>query len=201
MTPPAQAKRLPKAISVDEVERLLEAAGSTEDPDPRVLRIRALLEGVGRKGHGGRDGDRDRAQRIGDRAHVLGKHHLTLLCLGRSLDEMERCVQDVTTAVQNLGVTVIREDMNAKRRSGANARQFFLYRARRPDFLAKFRRLRLAAQFRGRQENREPMGSRRSRCCRRRVRPRTSSISTAGRSATSRSSGQRARAKPWRCRS
>ena len=44
VTPPAQAKRLPKAISVDEVERLLEAAGSTEDPDPRVLRDRAMLE-------------------------------------------------------------------------------------------------------------------------------------------------------------
>ncbi|HJZ09074.1 MAG TPA: site-specific integrase, partial [Trebonia sp.] len=44
VAPPAQAKRLPKAISVDEVERLLEAAGSTEDPDPRVLRDRALLE-------------------------------------------------------------------------------------------------------------------------------------------------------------
>src|SRR5580700_1973690 len=44
VAPPAQAKRLPKAISVDEVERLLEAAGSTGDPDPRVLRDRALLE-------------------------------------------------------------------------------------------------------------------------------------------------------------
>jgi integrase/recombinase XerD len=44
VTPPPAAKRLPKAISVDEVERLLDAAGSTEDPDPRVLRDRALLE-------------------------------------------------------------------------------------------------------------------------------------------------------------
>ena len=42
--PPAPARRLPKAISVDAVERLLEAAGSTADPDPRVLRDRALLE-------------------------------------------------------------------------------------------------------------------------------------------------------------
>jgi integrase/recombinase XerD len=42
--PPALPRRLPKAISVGEVERLLEAAGSTEDPDPRVLRDRALLE-------------------------------------------------------------------------------------------------------------------------------------------------------------
>jgi integrase/recombinase XerD len=44
VAPPAPAKRLPKAISVDAVERVLDAAGSTEDPDPRVLRDRALLE-------------------------------------------------------------------------------------------------------------------------------------------------------------
>jgi len=44
VAPPTAAKRLPKAISVDEVERLLDAAGSTEDPEPRVLRDRALLE-------------------------------------------------------------------------------------------------------------------------------------------------------------
>jgi len=42
--PPALPRLLPKAITVAEVERLLEAAGSTEDPDPRVLRDRALLE-------------------------------------------------------------------------------------------------------------------------------------------------------------
>ncbi len=44
VAPPAPPKRLPKAISITEVERLLEAAGSTADPDPRVLRDRALLE-------------------------------------------------------------------------------------------------------------------------------------------------------------
>jgi integrase/recombinase XerD len=44
VTPPAPARRLPKAISVDAVERLLDAAGSTADADPRVLRDRALLE-------------------------------------------------------------------------------------------------------------------------------------------------------------
>jgi integrase/recombinase XerD len=44
VAPPAPAKRLPKAISVDAVERILDAAGSTGDPDPRVLRDRALLE-------------------------------------------------------------------------------------------------------------------------------------------------------------
>lgn len=44
ITPPAPAKRLPKAIPLDQVERILEAAGSTEDPEPRVLRDRALVE-------------------------------------------------------------------------------------------------------------------------------------------------------------
>ena len=44
VAPPPPPRRLPKAITVDEVERLLEAAGSTDDPDPRVLRDRALLE-------------------------------------------------------------------------------------------------------------------------------------------------------------
>lgn len=40
--PPAQGKRLPKAISTHEVERLLEAAGAGDGPGP--LRDRALLE-------------------------------------------------------------------------------------------------------------------------------------------------------------
>jgi integrase/recombinase XerD len=40
--PPAPPKRLPKAISVDEVESLLAAAGA--DETPRALRDRALLE-------------------------------------------------------------------------------------------------------------------------------------------------------------
>jgi integrase/recombinase XerD len=44
VSPPAPPRRLPKAIPVAEVERLLEAAGSTADTDPRVLRDRALLE-------------------------------------------------------------------------------------------------------------------------------------------------------------
>ena len=44
VTPPAPPKRLPKAISVSEVERLLDAAGSTASGEPRELRDRALLE-------------------------------------------------------------------------------------------------------------------------------------------------------------
>ena len=44
VSPPAPPRRLPKAISIAEVEALLEAAGGMSDPDPRVLRDRALLE-------------------------------------------------------------------------------------------------------------------------------------------------------------
>jgi integrase/recombinase XerD len=44
VTPPAPPKRLPKAITLAEVERLLDAAGSVTDDDPRALRDRALLE-------------------------------------------------------------------------------------------------------------------------------------------------------------
>src|SRR5579863_6658058 len=51
VTPPAPPKRLPKAIAVTEVERLLDAAGPAPDAqaaaggiDPRLLRDRALLE-------------------------------------------------------------------------------------------------------------------------------------------------------------
>jgi integrase/recombinase XerD len=44
VAPPAAGRSLPKAISLDAVERILDAAGSTADSDPRVLRDRALLE-------------------------------------------------------------------------------------------------------------------------------------------------------------
>jgi integrase/recombinase XerD len=44
VTPPAPPRRLPKAISVAEVERLLDAAGPGPQDDPRGIRDRALLE-------------------------------------------------------------------------------------------------------------------------------------------------------------
>jgi integrase/recombinase XerD len=42
--PPAPPRRLPKALDVDQVERLLAATGSAEAVDALVLRDRALLE-------------------------------------------------------------------------------------------------------------------------------------------------------------
>ena len=44
VTPSAPPRRLPKAISVADVERLLDMAGSTASGEPRELRDRALLE-------------------------------------------------------------------------------------------------------------------------------------------------------------
>ncbi|HWG00458.1 MAG TPA: site-specific tyrosine recombinase XerD [Trebonia sp.] len=44
VAPPAPPRRLPKAIPLEAVERILDAAGSAADPDPRKLRDRALLE-------------------------------------------------------------------------------------------------------------------------------------------------------------
>jgi len=44
VSPPAPPRRLPKAIGVKEVERLLAAAGSPASAGPRELRDRALLE-------------------------------------------------------------------------------------------------------------------------------------------------------------
>jgi integrase/recombinase XerD len=47
VTPPSPPKRLPKAITVTEVERLLDASGPGPDDvsaDPRLLRDRAMLE-------------------------------------------------------------------------------------------------------------------------------------------------------------
>jgi integrase/recombinase XerD len=44
VTPPSPPKRLPKAITIAQVERLLDAVGSTASGEPRELRDRALLE-------------------------------------------------------------------------------------------------------------------------------------------------------------
>jgi type IV secretion system protein VirB4 len=62
---------------------------------------------------------------------VFGEHHLTVLCLGNTLPDMERCVQDVTNEIQQLGITVVREDMNAEPCFWAQLPGNFPYIARR----------------------------------------------------------------------
>ncbi|QRM32747.1 VirB4 family type IV secretion/conjugal transfer ATPase [Microvirga sp. VF16] len=62
---------------------------------------------------------------------VFGEHHLTVMCLGNTLAEMERCVQDTTNELQKLGMTVVREDMNAEPCFWAQMPGNFPYIARR----------------------------------------------------------------------
>jgi type IV secretion system protein VirB4 len=45
---------------------------------------------------------------------VLGEHHLTVQCLGRSLRELDRCLQAANEELQSMGTIVVREDMNAE---------------------------------------------------------------------------------------
>ena len=45
---------------------------------------------------------------------VLGKDQLTVVPIGRTIRDMERGVQDVTKELQNLGMTVVREEVNAE---------------------------------------------------------------------------------------
>lgn len=45
---------------------------------------------------------------------VLGEHHLTVQCLGRSLRELDRCLQSANEELQTMGTIVVREDMNAE---------------------------------------------------------------------------------------
>ncbi|MBV9288455.1 MAG: VirB4 family type IV secretion system protein, partial [Hyphomicrobiales bacterium] len=47
-------------------------------------------------------------------ATVLGYHHLTACALGRTIREMENCVQAATQELQAFGTIVVREDMNAE---------------------------------------------------------------------------------------
>jgi type IV secretion system protein VirB4 len=62
---------------------------------------------------------------------VFGEHHLTVMCLGNTLTDMERCVQDTTNELQKLGMTVVREDMNAEPCFWAQMPGNFPYIARR----------------------------------------------------------------------
>ena len=62
---------------------------------------------------------------------VLGYHHLTVCALGRSIREMEKCVQAATQELQNFGTIVVREDMNAEPAFWAQMPGNFAYIARR----------------------------------------------------------------------
>ena len=64
-------------------------------------------------------------------ATVLGYHHLTVCALGRTIREMESCVQAATQELQNFGTIIVREDMNAEPCFWAQLPGNFGYIARR----------------------------------------------------------------------
>ena len=64
-------------------------------------------------------------------ATVLGYHHLTACALGRTIREMENCVQAATQELQAFGTIVVREDMNAEPAFWAQLPGNFGYIARR----------------------------------------------------------------------
>ena len=120
-------------------------------------------------------------------ATVLGYHHLTVCALGRPSARYRELRSRGNARAANL-----RHDRRARgheRRAvllGATAGEFRLHRAPLPDFLPQLRRLRVAAQFRGRAEETAIAGDRRSPFWRRPARRPTVSISIVGKSAISR---------------
>lgn len=45
---------------------------------------------------------------------IYGLHHLSVLCLGRSLDDVGRCVTDIGAALTDVSALWVREDLNAE---------------------------------------------------------------------------------------
>jgi type IV secretion system protein VirB4 len=62
---------------------------------------------------------------------VMGYHHLSVMALGNSIKETEACSQAVTKELQNAGMVVVREDLNAEPAFWAQLPGNFAYIARR----------------------------------------------------------------------
>ncbi|HWU61142.1 MAG TPA: VirB4 family type IV secretion/conjugal transfer ATPase [Ensifer sp.] len=62
---------------------------------------------------------------------VMGYHHLTVMALGNSIKETEACTQAVTKELQDSGLVVVREDLNAEPAFWAQLPGNFPYIARR----------------------------------------------------------------------
>ena len=62
---------------------------------------------------------------------VMGQHHLSVMALGNSIKEAETCTQAVTKELQNAGMVVVREDLNAEPVFWAQLPGNFGYIARR----------------------------------------------------------------------
>ena len=62
---------------------------------------------------------------------VMGHHHLTVLCLGRTLKEMEFCTGEVVKEATRSGALFVREDLNAEAAFWAQMPGNFSYVARK----------------------------------------------------------------------
>ena len=61
---------------------------------------------------------------------VYGQHHLSVLCLGRNMDEVTKCVTDVGTALTEVSAIWVREDLNCEPSFWAGLPGNFSYVAR-----------------------------------------------------------------------
>jgi type IV secretion system protein VirB4 len=131
-------------------------------------------------------------------ATVLGYHHLTACALGRTIREMENCVQAATQELQAFGTIIVREDMNAEPAFWAQLPGNFGYIARRA-LISSRNFVGFASSIISRSGRRTRTdGVLRSRFWRRPARRLTGSISIGVRSAISQWSGRQGRARQWR---
>ncbi|RVD04148.1 type VI secretion protein, partial [Mesorhizobium sp. M7A.F.Ca.ET.027.02.1.1] len=62
---------------------------------------------------------------------LYGLHHLTVLCLGKTMDDVARCVTDVGTALTEVSALWVREDLNCEPAFWATLPGNFAYVARK----------------------------------------------------------------------
>ena len=62
---------------------------------------------------------------------VMGDHHMSIMALGNTVKEMEACVHAVTKEIQNTGMVIVREDLNAEPVFWAQLPSNFSYIARK----------------------------------------------------------------------
>ena len=115
-------------------EFILSQSFAIEDRAPAMSHIAKVERQIAASDEAGTVAETDlvtsRNQIAGGEA-ILGFHHLTVLALGRSLTEMERCVSDATNELNTLGMTSVREDLNAQASFWAQLPGNFPYIARR----------------------------------------------------------------------
>ncbi|SEF13277.1 type IV secretion system protein VirB4 [Rhizobiales bacterium GAS191] len=115
-------------------EFILTQSFAIEDRAPAMSHIAKVERQIAASDEAGTVAETDlitSRDQIAGGAAILGRHHLTVLALGRSLASMERCVSDVTNELNTLGMTSVREDLNAQAAFWAQLPGNFPYIARR----------------------------------------------------------------------